>query len=106
MMLSLRTMLDRKGAEGMAVSCNFVIGDAAFTAHLEDGGLSIRRGAADVADLSFRAPSARALAALFYGDVPPEAVGITATGNAETMRRFIGLFNLPPKAGGVPGPYR
>lgn len=102
MMMSLRTMLDSPAAAGLALSCNFAIGDASFTARLEDGALPIRRGTSEGAELSFTAPDAPALAAVIYGGVPPEAVGVTAIGEAALRQRFIDLFNLPPKVG-VPG---
>lgn len=103
LMMSLRTMLDRRAAAGLTLGCNFAIGAATFTARLEDGALPIRRGTSDGAELSFTAPDAPALAAVIYGGLPPEAAGVTATGEAGLRQRFIDLFNLPPKVGGPAG---
>lgn len=96
-MMSLRTMLDRQAAQGLALTAGFSIGSARFTARLEDGGLEVARGLPDDPDLNFEAAAAPQLAAVFYGDVPPGAVAVRVSGPPAMLSRFLGLFNLPPK---------
>ncbi|MHA6344324.1 winged helix-turn-helix transcriptional regulator [Roseivivax sp. CAU 1761] len=98
-MLSLRTMLDVEAARGLTLTVSFAIGSAAFTARLADGALPVEAGKPPAPDLGFAAPAAPPLAALFYGDVPAAEAGVRVTGDAETARRFIALFNLPAKTG-------
>lgn len=94
-MLSLRTMLDVEAACDLNVVVAFDIGTARFTARLAHGLMPVERGGAASPDLHFEAPEAPALAALFYGDVPPESAGVRATGDKELAQQFIALFNLP-----------
>ena len=96
-MLSLRTMLDTEAAQGMEAEVLFTIGAARFTARLANGAMPVMRGNAKEPDLQFEAPAAAPLAAVFYGGVAPETVGAQITGAPDMVRRFISLFNLPPK---------
>lgn len=99
LMLSLRTMLDVEAARGMAIDVTFAIGAARFTARLVNGSLPVERGETASPDLHFEAPSAPPLAAVFYGDVPPDTAGVRVTGDKDLVRSFISLFNLPAKHG-------
>lgn len=94
-MLSLRTMLDDEAARGMKTLVSFAIGTARFTARLANGTMPVERGETAPPDLCFEAPSAPPLAAVFYGEVPPDAAGVRITGDRESVQGFIGLFNLP-----------
>jgi len=94
-MLSLRTMLDPAAARHVAATAVFAIGNARFTARLADGQMPVTRGATEAPDLRFEAPAAPPLAAVFYGDAAPEAVGVQTTGDPDLRRAFISLFNLP-----------
>ncbi|MEI4493915.1 winged helix-turn-helix transcriptional regulator [Mameliella alba] len=103
-MLSLRTMLDTEAARGMFAVAVFTIGRAQFTARLNDGAMPVERGAAELPDLRFDAPAAPPLAAVFYGDVAPEAVGVQIIGDAALCRNFIALFSLPQPQANVACP--
>lgn len=103
-MLSLRTMLDRAAACGTTLDIVFQIGTAQFTARLDDGAMPVERGAAERAGLRFKAQAAPPLAAVFYGDVAPEAAGVEVFGDAAQCRDFIGLFNLPQPQADVAHP--
>lgn len=94
-MLSLRTMLDTAAARGTTLVIVFEIGTAQFTARLDDGAMPVERGAAERADIRFKAQAAPPLAAVFYGDVAPEAAGVETFGDAAQCRDFIALFSLP-----------
>lgn len=96
-MLSLRTMLDAEAAQGMEAKALFTIGTAQFTARLANGAMPVLRGGTEKPDLQFEAPAAPPLAAVFYGGVAPETVGVQITGIPNRVRTFISLFNLPPK---------
>lgn len=103
-MLSLRTMLDTSAARGMSLVIVFEIGTAQFTARLNDGAMPVERGAEERADLRFKAQAAPPLAAVFYGDVAPEAVGLEVFGDAALCRDFVALFNLPKTQANVACP--
>ena len=94
-MLSLRTMLDVEASRDMEAVVTFAIGTARFTARLANGAMPVERGKTASPDLRFEAPSAPPLAAVFYGEVSPEAAGVRVTGDRELVQGFIGLFNLP-----------
>lgn len=96
-MLSLRTMLDSGLSGNTEAVAVFAIGAAQFTARLAKGAMPVTCGAADDPDLRFEAPTAPPLAAVFYGGVNPETVGVQITGDPDEVRAFISLFNLPPK---------
>ena len=96
-MMSLRTMLDRDAAQGIRMVADFRIGTAHFATRLEGGELTVRRGIPDAPDLSFAAKTASDLAAVFYGDAPPDTVGVRTENAHEDIARFVRLFRLPPK---------
>ena len=98
-MLSLRTMLDHRAARGLVAQVGFDIGSASFTARLAEGEMPVTRGHPEAPDLLFAADAAPSLAAVFYGDVPPQEVGARIEGDENLVRRFVGLFNLPQKMG-------
>lgn len=97
-MLLLRTMLDHRAARDMQLVVAFTIGTAQFTATLAGGEMPVERGLPGAADLRFDAPGGPSLAAVFYGGVRPEEVGVTIHGDAARIAAFTGLFTLPPKA--------
>ena len=94
-MLSLRTMLNRGAACDHAAVVAFAIGTARFTARLTDGTLPVTRGEPEAPDLRFTAASAPPLAAVFYGNVDPETVGVQVAGDPDLLDKFVGLFELP-----------
>ena len=94
-MLSLRTMFDAGAAEGLAATAVFAIGSARFTARLGDSALPVARGESEDPDLRFEAGSGAALAAVFYGDAPPDAASVVIHGDPGLAARFVGLFTLP-----------
>ncbi|WOI56409.1 helix-turn-helix domain-containing protein [Palleronia sp. LCG004] len=96
-MLSLRTMFDAAAAGDLAARIVFAIGTVRFTAHLADGALPVERGEAAECELGISAPSGSALAAVFYGDMPPAEVGVEVTGDPELFETFRSLFELPDK---------
>ncbi len=102
LMLSFRTMLDKTRAKEFDATIGFDVGGESYVAELRDGRLPIRRGDIGDALVTFRAPAAPLLAAVFYGKVPPEDLagqGVQIDGDRALAKRFIDLFHLPAKVG-------
>ncbi|MCD6075599.1 MAG: transcriptional regulator [Rhodospirillales bacterium] len=100
-LLSMRTMLDAKRAEGIDARIGFALGGETFVGHLHDGQLDIARGPTDGADATFTG-TARYLAAALYGGVPLAALekkgALKAEGDRALAEKYLTLFVLPPKA--------
>jgi DNA-binding HxlR family transcriptional regulator len=96
-MMSLRTMLDQKAAQGLTFTAAFTIGSSRFTGRLEQSRLKVTRGLPDDPQITFEASAAPHLAALFYGNLTPEAAGVRTSGTLEDVAIFLNLFSLPPK---------
>ncbi|HEX8666663.1 MAG TPA: winged helix-turn-helix transcriptional regulator [Beijerinckiaceae bacterium] len=100
LMLSLRTMLDPRRAEGVDARVGFRLGPESFLGRLAQGRIEIAAGAPDDADLIFSG-SAPALAGAIYGGLPLaelEAQGaLRIEGDRALAERFVTLFPLPPK---------
>jgi DNA-binding HxlR family transcriptional regulator len=102
LMLSFRTMLDKSRGREFDAVIGFDVSGECYRAELKGGQLPIRREANADAQVTFRAPAAPLLAAVFYGKVPPEELigqGVRIEGDRALAGRFINLFHLPPKVG-------
>ena len=98
LMLSLRTMLDRKAAKGMQADVGFAVAGQEFRARLDDRKLPITREPVAGAEIIVRAPDAALVAATIYADIPPAGLpGLSIEGDMRVWMRFAALFNLPPK---------
>lgn len=97
LMLSLRTMMDERAAGDFAARVALRIGEEDFFWDRRDGEVRIGRGTIDQPDFTLAAPDASAIAAVVYGGAPLDSVGFE--GKKATARRFLGLFELLPKAG-------
>lgn len=101
LMLSLRTMLDRRRAQEFDATIGFRIADQQFLAELSRGELPIRRGDADAGAAVVSAPDASVMAAVLYAEVPVEELerdaGLVIAGDRELALRFTELFSLPDK---------
>lgn len=101
-MLSMRTMLDRKGASGFTARIGFDVGGDQFVGRLGAGELPIVREEPRDVDVLFRAPTPMDLAGLFYGKAPLaawEGEGRAVEGDRALAQRFLDLFELPEKVG-------
>ena len=101
-LLSLRTMLDPKRAEGIDARIGFRLGEESFLGHLSEGRMEIASGPPDGADVTFTgAPSV--LAGAIYGGQPLDALeaagALRIEGDRTLAERFVTLFPLPPKVG-------
>jgi DNA-binding HxlR family transcriptional regulator len=100
LMLSFRTMIDRKRARDVKARIGFVCGPESFVARLDDGRIDIARGEPEGADLVLTgAPTA--IAAWIYAGQPLDALEATGAlavaGNRKLAARLPALFPLPPK---------
>lgn len=105
LMISFRTMLDRDKAKQLDALVGFDVAGETVLSTLSGGDLTHQRGAITGAQVTFRAPAAPLLAAVFYGKVPWRALadqGVRVEGDEALAERFIDLFHLPPKLGGPP----
>lgn len=97
-MLSLRTMIDGKAADGFDAELGFRVGDEPFRARVAHGALEVTRADPSGADLLFEGEPL-ALASTFYGPDPlPESVRlgkVRFTGDPALGQRFVDLFGLP-----------
>lgn len=101
LMLSLRTMIDKRRADAIHARIGFQLGDDSFLAELAQGNIEIARQSFDRADLVFRG-SAQIVAAAIYGGQPLEVLegagALKIEGDRDLAARFVTLFPLPPKA--------
>ena len=94
-LLSFRTMFDPAKAEGLDASIGFLFGDMSYELRITGGALTVARGDIGDCQLVFRGePSV--LAGIIYGGLPLDAIRIE--GDRALARRFVDLFDLPPKA--------
>jgi DNA-binding HxlR family transcriptional regulator len=102
LLLSLRTMLDPKRAEGIDARIGFRLGEETFISHLADGRIEIARGALDGIDVTFTG-TPPVLAAAIYGGQPIDALeaagAMRVEGDRTLAERFVTLFPLPSKVG-------
>jgi hypothetical protein len=102
LLLSLRTMLDPKRAEGIDARIGFRLGEESFISHLADGRIEIARGALDGIDVTFTG-TPPVLAAAIYGGQPIDALeaagAMRVEGDRALAERFVTWFPLPSKAG-------
>lgn len=102
LMISFRTMLDREKAKQFDALVGFDVAGETVLSTLAAGELTHQRGVITGAQVTFRAPAAPLLAAVFYGKVPWRALaeqGVRVEGDEALAERFIDLFHLPPKLG-------
>jgi DNA-binding HxlR family transcriptional regulator len=102
LMLSFRTMLDKVRASEFDATIGFDVAGETYFAELKDSQLPIRRADIGDAQVTFRAPAAPLLAAVFYGKVRPEELagqGVRIEGDRALAERVIDLFHLPAKVG-------
>jgi DNA-binding HxlR family transcriptional regulator len=98
--LSFRTMIDAERARDLDTRVGFRLGNEIFLARLLGGGIHIRRGPVEGAQVTFTT-TPPVMAAAIYGGVPLaelEAQGaLSIKGDRALAERFVTLFPLPPK---------
>lgn len=113
LMLSMRTMINARAAQGWEVSVRFEVADDRFDGRLADGELRIVRTppaspagfppesspGASTPEMVFRAPKPNDYLWVFYGKQPLGSPGLAlqADGDPALIERFIAMFGLPPR---------
>jgi len=101
LLMSLRTMIDPKRADGIDARIGLRIGPETFCMRLVNGQLTAERGTIKDADVVFTGAS-RMIAAAIYGGQPIEVLEAASVlaleGDRALAQRFVGLFPLPSKA--------
>lgn len=95
-LLSMRTMFDRRKIEGMNATIGFRFGPDSYVGHIHDGEIDIARGESTRPELTIAADPPANLAAVMYGKAPYDL--IHWSGDKALLDRFVDLFELPPKA--------
>ena len=93
-LLSFRTMIDRKRAKHVSALIGFRFGEETFTAQLDSGSIEVARGPLAACAATITAEPTQ-LAGVVYGGVPFETLQVE--GDEALARRFVTLFTLPPK---------
>lgn len=100
MLMSLRTMLDHRGAAGWDIRIGFRFGAESFMGHLVNKDLAIVRGEIGLPDLTFITDPCT-LAAVVYSGEPLEQFeadgALRIEGDRAIALRFLALFSLPSK---------
>jgi DNA-binding HxlR family transcriptional regulator len=95
-MMSLRTMVDRDRAAGLAMTLGFRFPADTFVGRLEGGTLAVARGEAE-ADSTFTGDT-MAFRRTIYGKLPlGDEDGLSVEGDQAAAQRFVDLFALPEK---------
>ncbi|MFN3892594.1 MAG: winged helix-turn-helix transcriptional regulator [Beijerinckiaceae bacterium] len=101
LILSLRTMFDRRRAGDFSGLIVLRLGYETFRASISDRAISVEPGAASGADAIMEG-DARTIAAAIYGGVPLDVLeasgALKVSGDRTALARFLTLFPLPPKA--------
>jgi hypothetical protein len=101
LLLSLRTMLDPKLAEGIDARIGFRLGSETYLGHLAKGEIGIARGSIDKADLVLTGDPPVIAGAIYGGqpiDLLEKAGVLRVEGDRALAERFVTLFPLPSKA--------
>ncbi len=91
---SLRTMLDREGADGMEMVVGLEMGAERYRLSLAGGELTVAVGEAKDAAVVLAGPP-QAIAGVIYGGAQMETIAVT--GDPALAQRFAGLFVLPER---------
>lgn len=97
LMLSFRTMFQADRAGSAEMTLGFRFGAEDFVVRVRGGTLTAARGESGDAEVRIDA-TPEAVAGVVYGDAGLDTVQVV--GDTAVLKRFIGFFELPPKAGG------
>jgi DNA-binding HxlR family transcriptional regulator len=100
--IALKTLFAPDAAEGLDATYELRFGDDRFRVRVADGRLDIARGSADAPDATIDADPGALATVLWHGAklaAARQAGDVTASGDAQAVRRFLALFPLPGSAG-------
>ena len=101
LILSFRTMFDRRAAEGLRASYELRLGEDRFRVVVDDGRLEVVRGVAERLDTVIETDPATLAALVYEGRDLAEALHsgeVKIEGDESAVTRFLGLFPLPEPA--------
>ena len=93
-MMSMQTTFDAGRARDFSAKAGFRFGDITYAAEVRDGRFEVTRGPVDGCDFTATG-STEQLAGVLYGGAPIDAIRIE--GDLALAKRFVTLFQLPPK---------
>ena len=102
LMTSMKTMqLPDKMADAPDMAVGMVVGRERYCVTVKAGEFDARRGECGPCDVLLSAPAPMVIAGALYADIPPKALeaeaGLVVEGDRAVLKRFLGLFGLPPK---------
>jgi DNA-binding HxlR family transcriptional regulator len=95
--LALKTDFDPAAAEGLTATYELRLDEHRFRVAVADGRIDVARGAADAPDATIETDTGALSGVIFNGE---PAAGLKIDGDAEAVRRFLGLFPVPEPASG------
>ena len=101
LILSFRTMFDRRAAEGLRASYELRLGEDRFRVVVDDGRFEVVRGVAERLDTVIETDPATLAALVYEGRDLAEALRsgeVKIEGDESAVTRFLGLFPLPEPA--------
>ena len=100
--IALKTLFAPDAADGLDATYELRLGEDRFRVRVADGRLDIARGSADAPDATIDADPGALATVLWHGGklaAARRAGDVTASGDAQAVRRFLALFPLPGSAG-------
>ncbi|MCB2067752.1 MAG: helix-turn-helix transcriptional regulator [Erythrobacter sp.] len=101
LMTSMKTMQLPALAQAPDMAVGMAVGGEEFVVSIRQGLFGAERAPVAGCPAVLRAPAAPPIAGALYADIPLEALeaeaGLVVEGDRALLRRFIGLFALPPR---------
>jgi DNA-binding HxlR family transcriptional regulator len=100
--IALRSLFAPSAAEGLDATYELRLGEDRFRVRVADGRLDLARGTAEAPDAVIEADPGALATVLWHGGklaAARQSGGVSASGNAQAVRRFLALFPLPAAAG-------
>ncbi|MEN3285075.1 MAG: hypothetical protein V7607_6215 [Solirubrobacteraceae bacterium] len=96
--IALKSLFAPEAADGLDATYELRLGEDRFRVRVADGRLDLARGVAEAPDATIDADPGALATVLWHGGKLAEARragGVTASGDAQAVRRFLSLFPLP-----------
>ena len=100
--IALKTLFAPDAADGLDATYELRLGEDRFRVRVAGGRLDIARGSAEAPDATIEADPGVLATVLWHGGklaAARRAGDVTASGDAQAVRRFLALFPLPGSAG-------
>jgi DNA-binding HxlR family transcriptional regulator len=96
--IALKSLFAPEAADGLDATYELRLGEDRFRVRVADGEVDLARGSAEAPDATIEADPGALATVLWHGGKLAEARragGVTASGDAQAVRRFLSLFPLP-----------